>query len=120
MAGRNTTVASLDHQVSIGTSNGFFVQEVARNNQSISETTDDAYQTLYKYTSTSGTGALQSWSQYLVTSGAGDYVAPVGDPGDNFKIIVTAGFEAIPEPSSALLAISGLAFLFLRRQRHQE
>lgn len=105
------TVGGLD--VTINTADGFFVQEAARNNQSFSEDGGDAYLTHYNLSADSYRG----YSQYRVTDAAGTYSAPVGNSGDNFKRIVTAGFEAIPEPSSsALIAVAGLGFLARRRR----
>ena len=99
--------------VSVTTSEGFVVQEAARNNQSLSG--GGGYTTLYNYSVQSYRGL----SQYQITTAAGDYFAPINNTG-SFKYVGGAAFEAIPEPSSSLLAISGLAFLCLRRQRHQD
>lgn len=108
----NAEFAAGNATITINTSEGFFIQEAARNNQSFTDTVDD-YQTLYNYNAT----PFQAYSQYRVTSASGDYLAPIGNAGENFRRVVTAGFEAIPEPSStALLGLGGLA-LILRRRR---
>ena len=99
--------------VTITTDGGFFVQETARNNQTLDGSVDD-YQDLYDYS----TNSYRGLSQYQVTATAGDYFAPINNTGENFRIVVTAGFEAIPEPSStALLGLGGLALILRRRRR---
>lgn len=100
--------------VTIATAGGFFVQEAARNNQSLAGSVDD-YQDLYNYS----TGSYRGLSQYQVTTTAGDYFAPINNTGENFRWVVTAGFEAdvVPEASaSALLCLGGLAFSLRRRR----
>lgn len=89
-------------EVTMTTDEGFFVQEFARNNQSVTEDTEDAYETLYNISANSYRG----FSQYRLTDTPGEYAAPVGNGGDNFKRIVTAAFEADPEASAKLVITS--------------
>jgi hypothetical protein len=99
--------------VSITTSEGFFVQEAARNNQSLGGDVGDDYITQYNFSSNSYRGL----SQYQVTSAPGDYLAPINNGGANAGRFVTAAFEAIPEPSSvALLGLGGLGLMIRRRR----
>lgn len=109
-SGRTATELTTTLPVTITTPEGFFVQEAVRNNQSFGDSVDD-YTTLYNYSADS----YRALSQYQVTSAAGDYVAPIGNTGENFRMVVAAGFEAVPEPSSALLV--GLGGLVLLRRR---
>ncbi len=110
-SGRTATELTTTLPVAISTSEGFFVQEAARNNQTLGDFVDD-YQTLYNYS----VNSYRALSQYQVTSAPGDYVAPIDNTGENFRIIVSAGFEAVPEPSAALLGMLG-SVLLLRRGR---
>lgn len=96
--------------VTISTSEGFFIQEAARNNQDF--TGGGGYTEMYDIVDDS----YRALQQYQVTSAAGDYVAPIGNTGENFRRVVAAGFEAIPEPSSALLGGLGLLALLRRRR----
>ena len=99
--------------VSMTTNSGFFVQEAARNNQTLADDLGDDYQTLYNYSIDS----YRALSQYQVTTAAGDYLAPINNTGVNFRIVAGAAFEAVPEPSStALLGLGGLAVLLRRRR----
>jgi len=99
--------------VTMTTNSGFFVQEAARNNQTLAGDVGDDYETLYNYSS----NAYRGLSQYQVTTATGDYLAPINNTGVNFRIVATAAFEAVPEPSStALLGLGGLA-LVLRSRR---
>jgi hypothetical protein len=81
--------------VTISTSEGFFVQEAARNNQTLGDAADD-YETLYNY----NVDSYRALSQYRVTSASGDYVAPIENTGENFRRVVAAAFEGVAEPSS--------------------
>lgn len=107
-----------DATVTMTTDEGFFVQEAARNNQSLAGDVGDDYIELYNFSSNSYRGL----SQYQVTSAAGDYLAPINNGGANAGRFVTAAFEAapaavIPEPSSiALLGLGGLALIARRRR----
>lgn len=92
----NAEIAGGSLEVTLTTEQGFFVQEFARNNQSVTEDTGDAYETLYNISADSYRG----FSQYRITDEPGDYAAPVGNGGDNFKRIVTAAFEADPTAST--------------------
>jgi hypothetical protein len=100
--------------VSLTTSSGFLVQEAARNNQSL--TGGGGYTTLYNYSVQSYRGL----SQYQVIDGTGpdSYFAPINNTG-SFKYIAGAAFEAVPEPSTFLLAAFGLLGLigFGRRRK---
>jgi hypothetical protein len=104
-----------DATVTMTTDSGFFVQEAARNNQSLADDPGDDYQTLYNY----NVDSYRALSQFQVTTAAGDYLAPIGNTGVNFRIVAAAAFEAdpIPEPgSAAMLGLTGLG-LILRRRR---
>lgn len=106
--GTSDTAAAVD----LTTSNGFLVQEAARNNQSL--TGGGGYTTLYDYEVQSYRGL----SQYQVIddgSGPGTYFAPINNTG-SFKYIAGAAFEAIPEPSVTILGTLG-SLLLLRRKR---
>lgn len=110
--GRLTTELTTTLPVTISTSQGFFVQEAARNNQTL-DGSADGFTDLYDIS----VNAYRALQQYQVTSAAGDYVAPINNTGENFRRAVAAGFEAVPEPSSAaLIGLCGLA-LILRRRR---
>jgi hypothetical protein len=98
--------------VSITTDEGFFVQEAARNNQSLGDAVDD-YTTLYNFSSLSYRGL----SQYQVTSSPGDYLAPINNTGANAGRFVTAAFEAVPEPASLAMGMFGLTMIAARRRR---
>jgi hypothetical protein len=98
--------------VSLTTPSGFVVQEAVRNNQSLSDDPDDNFETLYSYSVQS----YRALSQYQVTTAPGDYLAPINNTGQ-FKRVSAAAFEAIPEPSSALLlSLGGLGLLRRRRK----
>ncbi|BCX46846.1 hypothetical protein HAHE_07540 [Haloferula helveola] len=105
-----------DATISLTTASGFLVQEAARNNQSLTADAGDAWQTLYDY---NGPQSYQALSQYQVVDGTGpgSYLAPINNTGANFRLIAGAAFEAIPEPGSSLLVLSGLSLLVLKRRR---
>lgn len=98
--------------VTITTDEGFFVQEAARNNQSLGDAVDD-YTTLYNFSSESYRGL----SQYQVTTSAGDYLAPINNTGANAGRFVTAAFEAVPEPASLATGLLSLTLIAGRRRR---
>lgn len=112
--GRTAAELTTTLPVTINTSEGFYVQEAARNNQSFAGSADGF--TDFHNISVDSYKALQ---QFQVTSAAGTYNAPIGNTGLNFRRIVAAGFEAapIPEPSStALVGLGGLALILRRRK----
>ena len=80
--------------VTFTTDEGFFVQEFARNNQTVTDDTGDAYELLYNISAESYRG----YSQYRLIDAPGEYVAPIGNGGVNFRKIVTAAFEADTGP----------------------
>ena len=108
---RLTSEVTTTLPVTISTSEGFYIQEAARNNQSFAGSVDGF--TDLHYVNVDSYRALQ---QYQVTSVSGSYNAPFGNTGENFRRIVAAGFEAVPEPSTALLGAFG-GLLLLRRRR---
>lgn len=98
--------------VTLTTSSGFLVHEAARNNQSLTANPDDDWVTLYDF---NGPQSYQALSQYQIATAAGDYAAPINNTG-TFKYIGAAAFEAVPEPSVALLGGLGLLALLRRRR----
>lgn len=99
--------------VTVTTSQAFVVQEIARNNQSLTPGVGNGYTTLYNY---SGPQSYRGLSQFQITSSPGDYYAVTDTGGGTAKYTGAAAFEAVPEPSTGLMAILG-AGLFLRRRR---
>lgn len=59
--------------MTLTTGSGFFVQEAARNNQTLAGDLGDDYQALYHYS----VDAYRGLSQYQLTTAAGDYLAPI-------------------------------------------
>ena len=103
--------------VTVTTSEGFVVQEAARNNQSLTASGTDDWETLYDF---NGPQSYQALSQYQLTTAPGSYFAPINNTG-RFKRISAAAFEAeevlIPEPTSLLVGAIGLGGLIARRRR---
>jgi hypothetical protein len=97
--------------VMISTSEGFFIQEAARNNQDF--TGGGGFTEMYDIVA----GSYRGLQQYRLTDTPGTYVAPIGNTGENFRRVVAAGFEAVPEPSSLALAALGGLLLVTRRRR---
>ena len=104
--------ADSESTVSVTTASGFVVQEAVRNNQSLTPSGTDDFETLYNYSSNSYRGL----EQYQVTNAAGDYFAPTSNTAT--KLVMGASFDAVPEPGSfALLAgMFGLTWVMLRRR----
>ncbi|BCX46845.1 hypothetical protein HAHE_07530 [Haloferula helveola] len=83
-----------DATVTMTTNSGFFVQETARNNQSLAGDGSGDYSTLYSYS----VDSYRVLSQYRVTTTPGDYLAPINNGGANYRRVVTAAFEAVEAP----------------------
>jgi hypothetical protein len=104
--GRTAAELTTTAPVTISTNSGFFVQEAARNNQSLAGDEEDDYETLYDYSAQStpegaNVGTYEGLSQYQLTTSPGDYLAPINNTGDNYRRVVTAAFEAVEGPAPA-------------------
>lgn len=83
-----------DATVSMTTNSGFFVQQATRNNQTLFDDPEDDYLTLFNYSINS----FRALSQYQVTTAPGEYLAPIGNTGINFRTVATAAFEGLAGP----------------------